>query len=89
MLKVKIEAKAKCKKHPRYDPATECSAGAAIVGGCQGCNLVLSFHQATVMFSRSVRELIEGPTSQASDRFTSAPDGRISASARFRYKDKP
>lgn len=51
MLKIKIELRAKCKRHARYDPAKDGRAG--IKGGCAGCELLLSIYDRSNEFSRN------------------------------------
>lgn len=82
MLKIKIEARAKCKKHPRYDPAKDGLGG--IVGGCLACNRVLSIHQAAENFARLMRELFNDPD-DGLERLASPATHSVAASARFRY----
>jgi hypothetical protein len=52
MLKFKLNVRAKCEKHPRYDPQKDGEAG--IKGGCERCTaLYKAFRQlaaATAFF---------------------------------------
>lgn len=82
MLKIKIEARVKCKKHPRYDPAKDGLGG--IVGGCFACNRVQSMHQATENFARVMRELFNDPD-DGLERLASPATDSVAALARFRY----
>lgn len=43
MLKIKLDVKMKCPKHPRYDPEKDYIGG--IKGGCQACQFLHYTHE--------------------------------------------
>ncbi|MGH9716427.1 MAG: hypothetical protein ACRD4R_06840 [Candidatus Acidiferrales bacterium] len=70
MLKIKIEARVKCKRHPKYDPATQGNAG--IVGGCAACGALLDLYDASLIFQR----VTAGRVRDFDDQGTLDPCGR-------------
>lgn len=98
MLTIRIDAKAKCKRHPGYDPAKSGRAG--IVGGCAVCGALLDIYDACVIFERVVAWRVNAPLDPqtnadvtrtggtGSDRFSSHTESPISGLACFRYGGK-
>lgn len=86
MLNVKIEARAKCRKHPNYDPAKDGEAG--IKGGCGTCMELLAYLGAVLAFERksivTIQRCDEGTTA-LSHRYANNEAGPIAGSARFDY----
>jgi hypothetical protein len=42
MLRIRIHAQLRCKKHPRFNPALEGQSG--VKGGCAGCETLLGLN---------------------------------------------
>jgi hypothetical protein len=55
-LTVSMRVKAKCNRHPRYNPELEGRGG--IKGGCSTCITVLDLHQARLSLGTAVREFL-------------------------------
>ena len=54
MLKISIRAKAKCRKHPKFDPASHGEAN--IKGGCRTCHELLDLW---IMARAASKSLVE------------------------------
>lgn len=57
-LKVVERVKAKCARHPRYNPERE--GGGGIKGGCSTCFSLLGLHQARLSLDAAHREFLRG-----------------------------
>ena len=55
-LKVVERVKAKCARHPRYNPERE--GGGGIKGGCSTCFSLLGLHQARLSLDAAHREFL-------------------------------
>ena len=55
-LKVAERVKAKCKRHPRYNPEREGRGG--IKGGCSTCFSLFDLHQARLSLDAAHREFL-------------------------------
>jgi hypothetical protein len=55
-LKVAERVKAKCERHPRYNPERDGRRG--IKGGCYTCFSLLELHQARLMLDSAHREFL-------------------------------
>ena len=56
-LKVSERVKAKCNRHPRYNPEREGRGG--IKGGCSTCFSLFDLHQARLSLDAAHREFLE------------------------------
>lgn len=95
MLTLKIDVRAKCERHPGYDPAKEGQGG--IRAGCRRCEALLEVYLSTYDALRNVEteaaQLLTGQIAlERSGRYVSSTRG-IVGSAHFRYRngadDKP
>lgn len=96
MLKIHVELRAKCKRHPGYDPHTSGEQG--IVGGCTACTALLQIYSTAHDCQRFAVAKLFDPAMPVATISTSAgkvPDeylapstSSITGSAKFRYKDK-
>jgi hypothetical protein len=89
MLTLKIDVRAKCERHPGYDPAKEGRGG--IRAGCQRCEalleLYLSSYDALRVLELDSAHLLTGqPTLERSGRYISRKPG-VAGSAHFRYRN--
>jgi hypothetical protein len=55
-LKITERIKAKCERHPRYNPEREGRGG--IRGGCSGCFSLFDLHQARLSLDAAHREFL-------------------------------
>jgi hypothetical protein len=55
-LKVAERVKAKCERHPRYNPERDSRNG--IKGGCSTCYSLYDLHQARLMLDSAHREFL-------------------------------
>jgi hypothetical protein len=84
MLKIRIDARAKCGRHPGYDPAKSGRAG--IVGGCGWCEELLRLYESALEFERqwaaAFRQVADVDPSH---RYAAARGRMVGGSAHFRY----
>jgi hypothetical protein len=65
-LKITERVKAKCSRHPRYNPEKDGRAG--IRGACSGCFSLYDLHQARIALDAAQREFIRRATPWARPR---------------------
>jgi hypothetical protein len=65
-LKIAERVKAKCSRHPRYNPEKDGRAG--IRGACSGCFSLYDLHQARIALDAAHREFIRRATPWARPR---------------------
>lgn len=89
MLNIHIEARAKCPRHPDYDPATQGQRG--IVGACGACGSLLDLYDACQLFERICAGRIRDFDSQGAPdpggHYVSPLPGLLAGSAHFRYEE--
>jgi len=94
MLKIKIEARAKCRRHPGYDPEKDGLAG--IRGGCIHCEVILALYDAALDFeqltalvlaARAAIVVSNRRQTNPSNRYAAEPESPIAGSAHFRYRE--
>lgn len=96
MLKIRIEARAKCKRHPGYDPHVSGQQG--IIGGCTACTALLEMYGAALVFQRLVGAALFDPampvstlvpqTSRSTGEFAAPSTSPIAGKAKFSYRER-
>ena len=87
MLKIKTEVRAKCKRHPGYDPAKDGAGG--IKDNCETCSALLEFCIVATKFEESAASFIAGSSIRnVTHRYVADCGARFAGSARFQYRER-